>query len=79
MLDIQHQTGKHGKKPARPTVREITDAVEILRAYQMGLRLEDLAQLDSGQFIDLLIEAHNDSYDYPIKATTEDFDKFFGE
>lgn len=62
----------------RPTIREINSEVELLRALQLGLRIQDLELLDGGQLLDLIIEKNNDSYDYPIRATTEDYDSFFG-
>lgn len=51
-------------------------AVYLLRALQLGLRLPDLEELTVGMVIDLITESANDGYEYDIKATQDDFDKF---
>lgn len=56
----------------------MTSELILLRALQLGLRIPDLVLLSGGQLTDLMIEKNNDSYDYPKKATTQDYDKFFG-
>ena len=48
----------------------------MLRAVQIGLRLSELEDITLGELIDMLIENGNDSYEYPIKATQEDFRSF---
>ena len=48
----------------------------LLRALQVGLKLSDLEQITLGELIDILIENDNDSYEYPIKATQDDFRSF---
>jgi len=48
----------------------------VLRALQMGLKLSDLDELTLGELIDILIEHDNDSYEYPVKATQDDFRSF---
>lgn len=48
----------------------------ILRALQIGLRLSDLDNITLGELVDILIENENDSYEYPIKATQDDFRSF---
>lgn len=52
-------------------------AVYTLRAFQLGLSLDDLEQLSEGDVIDMIIESSNDYYDYPTKATPDDIDKMF--
>ena len=42
----------------------------------MGLTMADLDYLDMGMVMDMLTESMNDDYDYPRKATQDDFDKF---
>lgn len=42
----------------------------------MGLKMSDLEDLNEGFVVDMMIESSNDDYDYPTKATQEDFDKF---
>lgn len=66
------------KKLSQPTSREVTSELILLRALQLGLRITDLELLSGGQLTDLMVEKNNDSYDYPRKATTEDYDRFFG-
>ena len=48
----------------------------ILRALQVGLRLSDLDNITLGELVDILIENENDSYEYPIKASQDDFRSF---
>lgn len=48
----------------------------MLRAIQLGFRLSDLDQITIGELLDVLIEHENDSYEYPIKATADDFRSF---
>jgi len=56
----------------------VTSELILLRALQLGLRIPDLVLLSGGQLTDLMIEKNNDSYDYPKKATTKDYDRMFG-
>lgn len=48
----------------------------MLRAIQLGLRLCDLEEITIGELVDMLIENDNDSYEYPIAATQDDFRSF---
>lgn len=48
----------------------------MLRALQLGLSLSDLDQITVGDLIDMLIEYGNDDYEYPVKASQEDFRSF---
>ena len=48
----------------------------ILRALQIGLTLDDLESVTIGDLYDILTESSNDDYDYPIKATKSDFERF---
>lgn len=66
----------HLKKKARPTERELTTALYILRVVQVGLKLSDLDSLDYGFVMDMITELDNDSYKYKQKATQADFDRF---
>lgn len=56
----------------------MTSELILLRVLQLGLRIPDLVLLSGGQLTDLMIEKNNDSYDYPKKATTQDYDRMFG-
>lgn len=48
----------------------------VLRALQIGLHLSDLEQITLGDLVDILIERENDEFEYPIKASQEDFRSF---
>lgn len=48
----------------------------VLRALQLGLRIQDLDDITIGDLIDMIIESENDQYEYPIKATQDDFRSF---
>lgn len=48
----------------------------MLRAFQMGLKLSDLEDITIGELVDILIEYANDEYEYPIKATQDDYRSF---
>lgn len=54
----------------------MTTALFVLRAYQIGLTLSDLDQMDYGFVLDMIIESGNDSEEYQTIATQEDMDKF---
>lgn len=65
------------KKLIRPSTREFTTALFVLRAKQSGLTLEELNTMSFGFVMDILTELSNDGYDYPVKATQEDIDRYF--
>lgn len=48
----------------------------MLRCKELGLSVTELENIDFGLVMDMLIEKDNDQYDYPYKASQEDFDKF---
>jgi hypothetical protein len=48
----------------------------LLRAFQMGLCLDDLDALEAGTVYDMMIESENDKCNYRTVATQEDFDRF---
>jgi hypothetical protein len=54
----------------------MSTALYLNRALSLGLTLADLESVGVGTVIDMITESENDSYDYPIKATQADFDKF---
>lgn len=56
----------------------MTTALYALRAKQQGFSLEELAFVSVGFINDILVEAGNDHFDYPQKATQDDIDSFFG-
>ncbi|MGB4092838.1 MAG: hypothetical protein WBK46_13010, partial [Ruminococcus flavefaciens] len=59
-----------------PVDREMTTPLFLLRCVQIGLSLSDLDLLTIGMVNEMFIEKDNDDYDYPIKATQENFDAF---
>lgn len=48
----------------------------LLRAFQMGLTMDDLDGLEYGIVLDMMTESSNDEYSYRQLATQEDFDRF---
>ena len=54
----------------------MTTPLYMLRAVQMGLDISDLALLEVGEILDMIIERGNDDYKWPQMATQADFDKF---
>ena len=48
----------------------------MLRCKELGLSICELEELDFGLVNDMIIEQGNDQYDYPTKATQNDFNKF---
>ena len=42
----------------------------------MGLRMDDLEQMDYGFALDMMVESANDDYKYKEMASQDDFDKF---
>lgn len=66
------------KKRLRPTVREETGATFMLRCAELHLSDDALAEMTMGMVFDMLIEQSNDHEQYPVRATQEDIDYFFG-
>lgn len=50
----------------------------MLRCKEMGLTLAELNEIDFGLVLDMMTEKGNDDYQYPYKATQDDFNKFSG-
>ena len=42
----------------------------------MGIRLDDLEQMDYGFVLDMMVESGNDEYKYKEMANQDDFDAF---
>lgn len=66
----------HPKKKQRTTTRKMTTGLFMLRCKELGLSIDELETIDYGLVEDMLIERGNDDYDYPYKASQEDFDRF---
>lgn len=58
-------------------MREPNTALYMLRCAQLGLTIEIMDLITIGDVYDMYTEKANDYYDYPIKATQEDIDRFF--
>lgn len=70
------QTDVQSKK-LRPTDREMTTPLFLLRCVQLGLSIRDLDLLTIGMVNDMFAESRNDEYKgYKEIATQEDFDRF---
>lgn len=54
----------------------MTISLYMLRAFQTGLHMSDLEQLNYGDVMDIMVESVNDSVEYKELATQEDFDRF---
>ena len=64
------------KKKVRGTDRELTTALFLLRACELGISIADLDLLDVGMVYDMLTESNNDHAEYAVKANQDDFDRF---
>ena len=63
-------------KKLRPTDREMTTPLFLLRCVQLGLSMADLELLSIGLINDMYAESRNDDCKYATLATQEDFDRF---
>jgi len=70
------KTDVEAKKKLRPTEREMTTPLFLLRCVQLGLSMADLEMLSIGLINDMYSESRNDDYKYAELATQEDFDRF---
>lgn len=64
------------EKKLRPTDREMTTPLFLLRCVQLGLSIRDLDLLTIGMVNDMYVESRNDEHKYAVVATQEDFDRF---
>ena len=76
LWDLNTETQSRPKKKIRPTDRELTTPIFLLRCVQLGISLRDLELLTVGMVNDMYTEQQNDEYKYPQLATQEDFDRF---
>lgn len=72
---LNTQTEVESKK-ARPTDREMTTSLFLLRCVQLGLSIRDLDLLTIGMVNDMFAERRNDDCKHATLASQEDFDKF---
>ena len=54
----------------------MTTPLFLFRCVQLGLSMNDLAQVSIGLINDMYSESRNDDYKYADLATQEDFDRF---
>lgn len=54
----------------------MTSALFLLRCKEIGLSLSELDDLDIGMVFDMFTERANDSYDWAVLATQDDFRRF---
>lgn len=69
------QTDVEAKK-LRPTEREMTTPLFLLRCVQLGLSIRDLELLSIGMINDMYAESRNDECKFAQFATQEDMDFF---
>ena len=63
-------------KKLRPTEREMTTSLFLLRCLQIGLSMRDLDLLTIGQITEMFIESNNDDFDYCYIADQQTMDSF---
>ena len=63
-------------KKLRPTEREMTTPLFLLRCVQLGISMADMELLSIGLINDMYAESRNDECKYAELATQEDMDKF---
>ena len=56
----------------------MTAGLLLLRALQVGLKIDDLTMITMGELLDLCTEQANDSAKYDYLATQEDIDTLLG-
>ena len=54
----------------------MTTEIFILRCKELGFSMDELDLIDFGFVNDMMVEKYNDQFDYPVKASQEDFDRF---
>ena len=54
----------------------MTTALFLLRVFQVGMKLDDLDELEAGTVFDIMTEAGNDECKYRQVASQSDMDKF---
>ena len=73
---LNTQTDVQAKKKLRPTDREMTTPLFLLRCVQLGLSIGELDLLTIGLVNDMYVESRNDEHKYAVVATQKDFDLF---
>lgn len=76
-MGTEHKDGFSPKKLSKPTTRESTLGMYLLRASELGLSITDLGDYTLGEITDMLIEKANDYEEYPEVAESKDIHRFF--
>lgn len=63
-------------KKLRPTEREMTTHLFLLRCVQLGISMADMELLSIGLINDMYSESRNDEWKYCQIATQEDMDRW---
>ena len=69
-------TDVSSKKKRKPSTREMTTPLFLLRCVELGISVRDLELLTIGLILDMWTEKDNDGIEYDRIATQEDMDKF---
>jgi len=76
-VGLQSVHRHQSKKKLRPTERELTTPLFLLRCMEVGISIPDLDLLTIGLVLDIWTEKGNDSTgSYSVLATQSDFDRF---
>ena len=73
------KTDAEAKKKLRPTDRQMTTPLFLLRCVQLGISIRDLDLLTIGMVNDMYVESGNDQEaekNYNVLAMQSDFDRF---
>ena len=68
--------GMRRLKKLRPTEREMTTPLFLLRCVQLGISMADMELLSIGLVNDMFVESRNDECRYAELGTQEDMDRF---
>lgn len=75
-MGLQSVHGCQSEKKLRPTERELTTPLFLLRCMEVGISIPDLDLLTIGLVLDIWTEKGNDKNNYMQLATQSDFDCF---
>lgn len=56
----------------------MTVGLFLLRAAELGIKVNDLEYYEVGDIFDMIIERSNDHEEYPQQATDSDIKRLFG-
>lgn len=75
-MGLQSVHRHQSKKKLRPTERELTTPLFLLRCMEVGISIPDLDLLTIGLVLDIWTEKGNDKETYVQLAGQDDFDRF---